>query len=383
MNRVKIAAGGFAAGAALMYLYDPNRGKRRRAGVRDKTLKTYTDFACQLEKAGRDLSHRAQGVLAEARALAARPDPYVLAERVKTRIGRAVSHPHALQVHNDEGVIKLEGPVLANEVEALLRAVRSVPGVREVRDRLEVHEEAGNISSLQGGRVRNGNARDRWTPTARFAAGGLGGLLMLLGARRGGLAKVAGSLAGSGLITRAVANRDWRRLVGAGEDPHTVEFEKVIHIEAPVEAVFAFWSQYANFPRFMAHLKEVHDLGDGRSHWVAEGPGGVPVSWHAEITKNVPNETLAWRSLPGSQVKSEGVVRFEKDGRGGTRVTIRLSYSPPAGVFGHIVASIFGNDPKSEMDDDMVRLKSLLEYGKTRAHGQRVTREGVLQMSGA
>ena len=124
MNRVKIAAGGFAAGAALMYLYDPNRGKRRRAGVRDKTLKTYTDFACQLEKAGRDLSHRAQGVLAEARALAARPDPYVLAERVKTRIGRAVSHPHALQVHNDEGVIKLEGPVLANEVEALLRAVR-------------------------------------------------------------------------------------------------------------------------------------------------------------------------------------------------------------------------------------------------------------------
>ena len=47
------------------------------------------------------------------------------------------------------------------------------------------------------------------------------------------------------------------------------------------------------------------------------------------------------------------------------------------------MASIFGNDPKSEMDDDMVRLKSLLEYGKTRAHGQRVTREGVLQMSGA
>src|SRR6185369_15647959 len=108
MNRVKIAAGGFAAGAALMYLYDPNRGKRRRAGVRDKTLKTYTDFACQLEKAGRDLSHRAQGLLAEAKKIASHPDPYVLAERVRTRIGRAVSHPHAIHVHNDDGIVSVE-----------------------------------------------------------------------------------------------------------------------------------------------------------------------------------------------------------------------------------------------------------------------------------
>src|SRR5262245_45272534 len=159
MNRVKIAAGGFAARAALMYLYDPSRGKRRRAGVRDKTLKTYTDFARQLEKAGRDLSHRAQGVLAEARDFGPRPDPYVLAERVKTRIGRVVSHPHAIHVTNEDGVITVEGPVLKKEVEPLLRAVRSVSGVRQLRDRLEVHEEPGNISSLQGGRLRNRNGR--------------------------------------------------------------------------------------------------------------------------------------------------------------------------------------------------------------------------------
>lgn len=382
MNRLKVAAGGIAAGAALMYLYDPSRGKRRRAGVRDKTLKTYTDFAVQLEKAGRDLSHRAQGVLAEARAFAARPDPYVLAERVKTRIGRAVSHPHAIRVRCDDSAIVLEGPVLAKEVNRLLRAVRSVPGVREVHNRLDMHEESGNISSLQGGRERNGGGRERWRPSLRFAAGGLGGLLLLLGARRGGLAKLAGSVAGTGLLTRAVANRDWRNLVGAGRGPHAIHFEKAVHIDAPVEQVYAFWSQYANFPRFMSHLKEVHDLGEGHSHWVAEGPGGVPVSWDAEVTKNVANDILAWRSLPGSQVQTEGAVRFESDPRGGTRVTIRLCYSPPAGVLGHMVASLFGNDPKSEMDDDMVRLKSLLENGKTRAHGLRVTREDMVQMSG-
>lgn len=382
MNRMKIAAGGFAAGAALMYLYDPSRGKRRRAGVRDKTLKAYADFACQLEKAGRDLSHRAHGLVAEARSLASKPDPYVLAERVRTRIGRAVTHPHAIQVQNENGVIVLEGPILAKEVNKLLRAVRSVPGVREIRDRLEVHEEPGNISSLQGGRSRNLIAQQSWRPSARLIAGGIGGVLMLLGARRGGFAKLAGGLAGSGLLTRAVANRDWRHLVGSREDGRTIRFEKVVHIDAPLDTVYAFWSQYANFPRFMSHLKEVHDLGNSKSHWVAEGPGGVPVSWDAEITRNVPNDLLAWRSLPGSQVHTDGSVRFESDPRGGTRVTIRLSYSPPAGMLGHIVASLFRSDPKTEMDDDMVRLKSLLEHGKTRAHGQRVNREEMMQMIG-
>src|SRR5262249_44888108 len=141
---------------------------------------------------------------------------------------------------------------LKKEVEPLLRAVRSVSGVRQLRDRLEVHEEPGNISSLQGGRLRNRNGRERWTPAARFAAGGIGSLLMLLSARRGGLAKLAGSVAGSGLLTRAIANRDWRQLVGAGDGTRTVEFEKAFHIDAPVETVHSFWSQYSNFPRFMS-----------------------------------------------------------------------------------------------------------------------------------
>jgi uncharacterized membrane protein len=31
---------------------------------------------------------------------------------------------------------------------------------------------------------------------------------------------------------------------------------------------------------------------------------------------------------------------------------------------GHIVASLFGADPKSQMDDDLVRMKSFIETGK-------------------
>jgi uncharacterized membrane protein len=181
-------------------------------------------------------------------------------------------------------------------------------------------------------------------------------------------------MAGSALLTRAVTNRGWRDIVGFG-GKRTVRLEKSLHILAPVEEVFSFWSRVENFPRFMTHLKEVRDLGGGRSHWVAEGPGGVAVSWDAEIVDFKKNEMLSWRSINGSTVNTEGVVKFSKSRDGGTTVQIRMCYCPPAGVLGHGVAWLFGADPKSEMDDDLARLKSLLEIGKTRARGSAVRRE--------
>jgi len=183
----------------------------------------------------------------------------------------------------------------------------------------------------------------------------------------------ASRLTGAGLLVRATSNREFRELVGVGCDAHLIELDKTIHIDAPVESVFSFWTNYANFPRFMRHVTQVHDRGEGRSHWVAQGPGGVRVSWDAEITKNIPNQLLAWGSVPGSQIETEGQVRFDANENGGTRVTIRLSYRPPVGVLGHLVASLFGNDPKHEMDADMVRLKSLFEIGRIRAHGLGIT----------
>jgi uncharacterized membrane protein len=376
MNRVKIAAGGFAAGAALMYLYDPVRGKRRRAGLRDKTVKTYTAFTDQLDKAGRDFANRTQGLVAEAKSVATRPDRSVLSERVKSHIGRVISHPHAIHVTNQDGVVTLSGPILEGEVDMLLRAARSVPGVAGVRNQLDVHQNADHISSLQGGMTRRARAewnQHHWTPSLRFAAGGIGCALLLRGLIKGGIGGLASRLGGMALLLRSTSNRELRELVGVGCDAHLIELDKTIHIDAPVESVYAFWTNYANFPRFMRHVKQVQERGEGRSHWVAQGPGGVKVSWDAEITKNIPNQLLAWRSVPGSQIETEGQVRFDGNGNGGTRVTIRLWYRPPAGVLGHLIASLFGSDPKHEMDADMVRLKSLFEVGKIRAHGLGIT----------
>ncbi len=366
MSFAKTALGSFAAGAALMYFTDPNRGKRRRAVVRDRVSAGFRDAARELEKAKRDLRNRSQGLASAVRHFGSdeHADDSVIEERVRSAMGRVMRHPHGIQVSVEEGRVTLEGQVNAQYLAELLHRVQSVAGVRDVVNRL-------NTRGLQ----RNpAEARESWAPAIRAGAAALGATALVGSRFADGFPRMAATVAGSALLARAVANRGLRDIVGVG-GKRTVRLEKSLQILAPVEEVFAFWSHVENFPRFMTHLKEVRDLGGGRSHWVAEGPGGVAVSWDAEITDYKKNEMLAWRSINGSTVNTEGVVKFSKSRDGGTTVQIRMCYCPPAGVLGHGVAWLFGADPKSEMDDDLARLKSLLEIGKTRARGSAVRRE--------
>jgi uncharacterized membrane protein len=144
---------------------------------------------------------------------------------------------------------------------------------------------------------------------------------------------------------------------------------------APVEAVYAFWSRYENFPRFMSHVREVTLGADGRAHWVVAGPGGIPVEFDTEETRHEPNEAIAWRTVPNSQVAHAGLVRFTTHADGSTGVDVRMAYNPISGALGHLVASLFGADPRRAMDDDLARFKSLLEEGKTVVDGQTVRRD--------
>ena len=140
-------------------------------------------------------------------------------------------------------------------------------------------------------------------------------------------------------------------------------------MNAPVDEVFPFFANYDTFSTFMANVHEVRDLGQGRSHWVARGPAGIPVSWNAVLTQFEPNEVIAWRSEPGSLIANAGRIRFEPDPGGRTRVSVCLTYNPPGGALGHVAASLFGADPRSSLNDDLVRLKSLIEDGCTSAPG--------------
>jgi osmotically-inducible protein OsmY len=162
--------GGLGLGAALMYVLDPERGKRRRAVVRDKAVRAAHKTSDTLDARSRDFRNRAKGVAAEVKAMTGSEEvsDAVLEERVRAAIGRAVSNPGAVEVSAIGPSVMLSGAVLASELDDLLSTVRDVRGVDDVENRLQVHESAGDISSLQGARGPRSKAergRDRWEPT--------------------------------------------------------------------------------------------------------------------------------------------------------------------------------------------------------------------------
>jgi len=369
---------GLAVGAGLMYLLDPDRGARRRGLVRDRAAHARHKLGDGLDATARDLGNRARGTVAEVRSRFRKEvvDDAVLSERVRSAIGRVVSHPSAINVTVSEGRVTLQGPVLEHELDDVLRAVGRVRGVSEVVNELEAHREWADVPSLQGGRPREARAelaQESWAPGIRVLTGALGGILAYEGLRARGPAGVAMVLGGAGVLVRALTNVPARRLIGAGAGRRAVDVHKVINVAAPIDEVWELWNNYENFPRFMSHLEEVRRTGERRSHWVATGPAGRRFEWDAVTTESVPKELLAWKSVEGSAVENAGIVRFRPNPDGTTQIDVRISYNPPGGAIGHAIAALFGADPKRAMDEDMVRLKSLLEEGKTRADGKRVS----------
>lgn len=376
--------GGLGLGWALSRLLDPARGRRRRALLRDKVISAAHAVGDALDTTSRDVGNRTRGVIAELRPRrsSGSVSDEVLVERVRARLGGAVSHPRSIEVSAHDGRVTLSGPILAHEVPTLLRRLASIRGVKEVENRLEAHQEPDDVPGLQG-EGRRGRAGDQfellqtqWSPTARLLTGAVGGLLTLAGARRHGLMGIVVTAGGLLVLARAITNLELKRLFGIGGGRWPVTIQKAITVAAPIEDVFEFWSHYENFPRFMAHVREVRRVADGRARWTVAGPAGVPIEWETVETRREPPARLAWRTTEGSPVEHEGVVRFEQVPEG-TRIHIQMHYNPPAGAVGHVLAALLGADPKHALDEDLVRFKSLLEDGKTSVRGQTVIREAL------
>lgn len=358
MNPILLSA---LTGAFAMYFLDPQAGRRRRARARDKMHHYERSVRDAYDVTLRDARHRAIGLLALRHRLrrGEAVSDETLAGRVRAVLGRYVSHPHAVGVSTGAGAVILSGPILAHEVQPLLRAVKGVAGVRSVQNTLQPHTDPSHVSSLQGGLPRRGERFEllqaNWSPAARLFVGTIGLALLLRG-------RTLARLGGAALVVRALSNLDFETLFGIGE-AHGIEVQKTISVNAPVEQVFGFWSDYENFPRFMSNVREVR-VSEDRSQWVVSGPAGVPVEWTSELVRLEPNALIEWRSVAGSKVKHDGLVRFEPTAEGGTRVSVCLRYVPPGGALGHAVASLFGADPKTVMDGDLMRMKSMIETGR-------------------
>ena len=71
MKGILTILGGIGVGAALMYLFDPKGGNRRRALIRDKAVGLTNDAKQAISGKAEDLSNRAKGLIHEAKSAVA------------------------------------------------------------------------------------------------------------------------------------------------------------------------------------------------------------------------------------------------------------------------------------------------------------------------
>ena len=98
-----------------------------------------------------------------------------------------------------------------------------------------------------------------------------------------------------------------------------------ITVRVPVRTAYNQWTQFEEFPQFMDGVQEVRQLDDTHVHWVAQ-IGGKRKEWDAEITEQLPDERIAWRSTTGAL--NSRMVNFESLGPNRTRIWLKLNYKP-------------------------------------------------------
>jgi hypothetical protein len=131
LKRSAVAAG---VGAAAAYLFDPDRGRSRRARLRDQSQAFSRRKARALERQASFQRGRAEGLVQRVRHRGEPPaDDRALADRVRTEVLRRDPGHAQLSVDAVDGVVAVRGEVpdleTAMDVERRIKAIPGVTGV--------------------------------------------------------------------------------------------------------------------------------------------------------------------------------------------------------------------------------------------------------------
>jgi len=208
---------GAGLGAGLMYLLDPQAGRRRRAVAKDKATSALNKGGDTVKRVSHHLGNRTKGLVAAAGSRLRRSgdvDDQLLRDRVRSKLGHAISHASVLEVTVENGRVSLAGPVLAVEADRLLDAVRSVHGVRDVECRFDLLEQAEDHPAFQAGSSPAPELKKRrWVPaTARALAATVGSTLAVAALKKKGPLGIALGTVGLGLLAGGATNGGPKRL---------------------------------------------------------------------------------------------------------------------------------------------------------------------------
>ncbi len=139
---------------------------------------------------------------------------------------------------------------------------------------------------------------------------------------------------------------------GSGLDSGIIE---AIEVNVPVSTAYNQWTQFEDFPQFMASVKEIRQIDDRHLHWKAN-VAGEDKEWDAEITEQIPDERIAWRSTSG--VRNGGVVTFHKISDNVTRLVLQMDYEPegPLEKIGDALGAV-----RLEARGNLQKFKDMLE----------------------
>jgi uncharacterized membrane protein len=136
----------------------------------------------------------------------------------------------------------------------------------------------------------------------------------------GRLATVAALAAGGYWLKKKMGSQTSR---GTGELSFA---QDSIEVDVPISTAYNQWTQFEEFPRFMQDVEEVRQIDDTHLHWRAR-IAGKPVEWDSEITTQIPDRRISWRSTSGPP--NSGAVSFDRVTGNRTRITLRMSYRAP------------------------------------------------------
>ncbi|ALG91353.1 MULTISPECIES: SRPBCC family protein [Actibacterium] len=139
---------------------------------------------------------------------------------------------------------------------------------------------------------------------------------------------------------------------------------KTVTINSPRHELYAFWREFKNLPRFMENVEAVEASGDTLV-WTIRGPAGSSYTLRTRIISDRKNEQIAWRSIDGSDIDTEGKVMFrDAPGGRGTEVEAIIAYVPPGGAAGRAIARLFRREPAVQGRHELKRFKMLMETGE-------------------
>ena len=197
-------------------------------------------------------------------------------------------------------------------------------------------------------------------PIPSLLLGAAGGALVGARPRRSAAGALA-VLAGLALVGAAASRPVGHALRRAGTRRRTAHVRLSFVVSHPVNTVFRFCSDFENYPRFIRALRDVHDFGDGRSHWTGWSPSGRLVEWDAVTTKFVPGRVVAWQSTPRSDVRVTCSIRLLPDRGGATCVRVAVDYSWPTERIKDAVTAIASRKRTRELESDILRLGEQLD----------------------